>query len=200
MRGAVVVAVAAAAVIVPGAAQAQSPPRDSVIGAGHVLSTDFIVSVQAGPNGENPTGFGTLSGFVNGNVIPTCLNVSGNTAVDGWRFVDGPTVGQGFISEVHDNGSPVNGVPVDTTIYNGYLPTAPTSCPAPGDPPPSGFTSVGAGPLTSGDVTVTDAPALPTRKDQCKNGGWRTFGVFKNQGDCVSFVATKGKNQPAGTG
>jgi hypothetical protein len=41
------------------------------------------------------------------------------------------------------------------------------------------------------------APPLPTSKDQCKNGGWRTYGVFKNQGDCVSFVATRGKNQPA---
>jgi hypothetical protein len=32
--------------------------------------------------------------------------------------------------------------------------------------------------------------------DQCKNGGWTTYGVFKNQGDCVSFVATKGENPP----
>jgi hypothetical protein len=38
---------------------------------------------------------------------------------------------------------------------------------------------------------------LPTSKDQCKNGGWKTFGVFKNQGDCVSFVASKGKNPPS---
>lgn len=38
---------------------------------------------------------------------------------------------------------------------------------------------------------------LPTNVDQCKNGGWRAFGVFKNQGDCVSFVATGGKNPPA---
>jgi hypothetical protein len=38
---------------------------------------------------------------------------------------------------------------------------------------------------------------LPTSKEECKNGDWRTFGVFKNQGDCVSFVATKGKNPPA---
>jgi hypothetical protein len=28
------------------------------------------------------------------------------------------------------------------------------------------------------------------------NGGWQTFGIFKNQGDCVSFVATGGKNGP----
>lgn len=38
---------------------------------------------------------------------------------------------------------------------------------------------------------------LPTNKDQCKKDGWKTFGIFKNQGDCVSFVATGGKNPPA---
>jgi len=35
---------------------------------------------------------------------------------------------------------------------------------------------------------------LPTNKEECKNGGWQTYGVFKNQGDCVSFVATHGRN------
>jgi hypothetical protein len=35
----------------------------------------------------------------------------------------------------------------------------------------------------------------PTTKDECKNGGWRDFGTFKNQGDCVSFVATGGKQR-----
>ena len=50
--------------------------------------------------------------------------------------------------------------------------------------------------------SATDAGAayvfvsVPTQ-DQCKNGGWKTFGVFKNQGDCVSFVSTGGKNPPA---
>jgi hypothetical protein len=39
---------------------------------------------------------------------------------------------------------------------------------------------------------------LPTTKDQCKKGGWMDFGVFKNQGDCVSFVASGGENPPAG--
>jgi hypothetical protein len=44
------------------------------------------------------------------------------------------------------------------------------------------------------------AAATPTSKDQCKNGGWKTFTdpAFKNQGDCVSFVATGGKNPPNG--
>jgi hypothetical protein len=38
---------------------------------------------------------------------------------------------------------------------------------------------------------------IPFSKSDCKKGGWQEFGVFKNQGDCVSFVATGGKNPPA---
>jgi hypothetical protein len=37
---------------------------------------------------------------------------------------------------------------------------------------------------------------LPTSADQCKKGGWRDFPAFNNQGDCVSFLATHGKNEP----
>jgi hypothetical protein len=67
-----------------------------------------------------------------------------------------------------------------------------TSCPAPGIQP-------AALPILSGDLAVTDAQPFPTSKDECLRGGWRSFAVFKNQGDCVSFVATKRKNQPANT-
>jgi hypothetical protein len=42
-------------------------------------------------------------------------------------------------------------------------------------------------------------PLVPTTKNQCKNGGWQTFAIFKNQGDCVSFVATGGRNRPTGS-
>ena len=47
-----------------------------------------------------------------------------------------------------------------------------------------------------GDVCDTPDPGLPSSMDECKNGGWRGFAVFRNQGDCVSFVATGGKNGP----
>lgn len=48
-------------------------------------------------------------------------------------------------------------------------------------------------------VTITYTP-LPTSTDQCKNGGWQNLGgLFKDQGDCVSFVATGGKNPPSGS-
>ncbi|GAB3242735.1 thrombospondin type 3 repeat-containing protein [Nocardioides dilutus] len=52
-----------------------------------------------------------------------------------------------------------------------------------------------------GTGTACDTPEKPTTKDQCKNGGWASFNgiyTFKNQGDCVSFVATGGKNAPKG--
>ena len=40
----------------------------------------------------------------------------------------------------------------------------------------------------------------PTSLGQCMKGGWQTFNnpTFKNQGDCVSFVVTHGKNGPNG--
>lgn len=39
--------------------------------------------------------------------------------------------------------------------------------------------------------------SITNSTDQCKSGGWQSFGVFKNQGDCVSWLATGGKNPPA---
>jgi hypothetical protein len=34
----------------------------------------------------------------------------------------------------------------------------------------------------------TYVAAVPTTKDDCKDGGWASFGMFKNQGDCVVYV------------
>lgn len=44
----------------------------------------------------------------------------------------------------------------------------------------------------------TFEPPVPTSKDECKKGGWMNMAndegnPFKNQGDCVSFVASGGK-------
>jgi hypothetical protein len=44
------------------------------------------------------------------------------------------------------------------------------------------------------DLTEPESE-LPTTKAQCKDKGFEDFG-FKNQGDCVAFVATGGKNEP----
>lgn len=49
-------------------------------------------------------------------------------------------------------------------------------------------------PFTGSEDGTINVP--PTSKDQCKDGGWMTFTnpSFKNQGDCVSYVATNGGN------
>jgi hypothetical protein len=55
-------------------------------------------------------------------------------------------------------------------------------------------------------VTINPPPppptTIPTNADQCKHGGWQGLTdangtLFKNQGDCVSFVATGGANLAA---
>jgi hypothetical protein len=38
-------------------------------------------------------------------------------------------------------------------------------------------------------VAVNPPIRIPTSKDQCKHGGWRTFTQFKNRGQCVAFLA-----------
>lgn len=50
------------------------------------------------------------------------------------------------------------------------------------------------------DNSRLDAPVgPPTSKAECKKGGWEQFNnpTFKNQGDCVSYVATGGRNAAA---
>lgn len=52
------------------------------------------------------------------------------------------------------------------------------------------------------NLTLMTGPiplAIPTAKDQCLNNGWKSYvdaqnHSFKNQGDCVSYISTKGKN------
>jgi hypothetical protein len=68
---------------------------------------------------------------------------------------------------------------------------------------PSGQTSTTQGPTTTtttqpAPTTTTIAANRPGSKEDCKRGGWANYGVFKNQGDCVSFVATGGANPPDG--
>lgn len=67
--------------------------------------------------------------------------------------------------------------------------------------PDDGITSVTIGLTTPSavyDFFIDDVQftAFPISTSECKNGGWEAYGVFKNQGDCVSYVATQGKNEP----
>ena len=174
----------AVVLFVPASAAGQAPGQDSVVGSGvgnvPQLPIPFDIDAHSGPSGENPTGtvrfvsepFGVR---IEGSV--TCLRVSGNRAVIGITAAGTP-----LFVDVTDGTPDLIGV---------VFPGVAGPCPAPGIQP-------SAPPILSGDIVVTDAQPFPTSKDECKNGGWRNFGVFKNQGDCVSFVATGGKNPPAG--
>ena len=42
----------------------------------------------------------------------------------------------------------------------------------------------------SSTVSTTVNPQMPSTKNDCKDGGWHAYGIFKNGGDCVSYVAT----------
>jgi hypothetical protein len=173
----VVIAVAISVVLaIPGGAVAQVPGQDSVIGSGTANGFSFEIEARSGPAGESPTGFVSFESpeflFFEGPV--TCLSVDGNHARINVGTSQYGTVGL----EVTDlpAGDLMRGIPV----------TSGTTCATPIG------TAVDFN-ITSGDIVVSDAPRLPTSKGQCKNGGWRSYGVFKNQGDCVSFVATNDK-------
>jgi hypothetical protein len=173
----------------PAAAGAQAPTQDSVTGIGVALRPDsgfvagFAISASSGPSGENPTGnvLFTQGRFAYFGGPVTCLAVNANVATmnldtDGFAGI--------VTLEVTDS-------PTGDLMRVAMANRAPGDCSALG-------TAIDLR-VTSGDVTVVDAQRLPTSKDQCKNGGWRSYGIFKNEGGCVSFVATGGRSPSAGT-
>jgi hypothetical protein len=220
-RLAAVATVAIGVFMLPSAAGGQSPPtEDSVVGgamtdqsAPFQIAYYYFADARSGPNGENPTGtlgWGCLQCPTATPRFPfdvTCLNVVGNKAIIGY-LTRRDRLSGGFlipgVAVVEDNGPPRQGVLVDRFGFShdtSHLPAdGPpiTSCPPSiaEDVPLSTEHFLQPGPLF-GDFVVTDSHALPTSKHECKNGGWKSFGVFKNQGDCVSFVTTSGKNPPA---
>jgi hypothetical protein len=193
---------------------AQAPDEDSVAGRlfAESLGLIFTVDARGGPSGENPTG--TVQWASGGGAglgwsgTVTCLAVSEKTAVIGFSGTHDPRFEEplhpvaGLIRVVDGGGvesgqdrfewaevlGPGGGAPIP----------GPTDCSSfPSSFPPSLFSPPGGAVNEFGDIVVTDTKAVPTRKDHCKNGGWRSYGVFKNQGDCVSYVATGGRNPPA---
>ena len=168
-----------AAMAIPTSSGAQAPAQDSVIGtSGGFCCPTYEIQAVSGPSGENPTGsfrwFAFRGGSLDASV--TCLFVTGNRAI--------ASVGFGLFF-VEDN----DGAGSDRYAFGVTIPEPAPSC-VREFPSSSALQPVAFG----GEFEVVDAPPLPTSKDQCKNGGWRTYGVFNNQGDCVSFV---GKNSPA---
>ena len=179
----------------PSVASGQSPTSDSVVGT-LTFPTPLVgpeqetYEVASGPNGEQAGGEVVVAlvdhpgTFLTFEV--TCLAVSGNRAVMG-MFRPDPIIGDTALYRLIVDGGPGRPDAVGVTAAAGR-PTACATIPIEVDP--------SLQPVT-GDAVVTNASALPTVTAQCKRGGWRTYNVFKNQGDCVSYLATKRKNPPS---
>jgi hypothetical protein len=200
-------AAVAAVLVLATPAFAQAPTGDSAIGTVFDSSGNAgRVDAHSGHSGENPTGT-ALFGTPDSPLAPrwdldvTCLSVTGHTAIVGFTgTLFDPLIGfgeafptAGLILAV-DGGGPDSGL--DSLEFS--------SVEGPGGGPPiPGPTTCSSypgafpgprGPLHNdqGDLVVVDAAALPTSKDQCKDGGWRQWDRFRNQGECVSFVARGG--------
>jgi hypothetical protein len=146
--------------------------------------------------------------FTNGvltNLEVTFHIDSTSADVDGRKFIEAPT----------GSGNCEGDVGTFTSHVNGFVPYEAIIRPATG----GAFADEGlaqlavfgvtaASPLvaeveaTVGAVSETfrsdlalARPLLPDAKEQCKDQGFLIFG-FENQGDCVSWVTTNGKNEP----
>ena len=211
--------------VAPGAAEAQTAGQDSVTGTALACrqlpfgcssgppgdSGAYIrltADARSGPSGESPSGTMTwderfLGGFAHSITQVSCLSVSDNVAIIGVSGTRTVLISAGSFDisiagliRITDAGGPDSALDSFEFDISEKFPSQPPL------PPPTDCTAFPTGLLANmndqGDLVVTDARPLPASKDQCKNGGWQNFGVFKNQGDCVSFVATKDKHPPAG--
>jgi opacity protein-like surface antigen len=161
------------------------------------------------------SGNGVLTGSTEGGApFPTVAGMTATFALPtnlaGAYFSDTAPLGNYTVTARDADGNVLE----TQVILATQLPTAPT-CTIDGCGVWVGFTrseaditSITFGPSSAaGDAFAIDdvrfnADVSPVTADDCKKGGWELFHVdgvtFKNQGDCVSFVATAGKNQPAG--
>ena len=158
--------------VLQAAPQIATQVNDASIMLGETFTDTATVT---GPPGA-PTPTGTVNFFVYGPNDATCAGPGVPSSLNP------PLTGGAATSDTYSPGAGTYRV---IAVYSGDANYAPTSG-ACNDP---------------NETVVVEAPPpppTPTTREQCMNGGWRTYGVFKNQGDCVSFVATKGKNPPAG--
>jgi hypothetical protein len=181
-----------AALLIPASAGAATPPSASGTGTAGPWTFDFTATGDASalsPQGGPATGFATVShatlGTFSGPVYCLSMSVDARSANIGVETAAGPM--DLFVFDSKGFVDPITGVAQLDNFAAG--PALPFPCATIGDESYR---------LDSGDIVVSAGFPGPTSKDECKHGGWRDFGVFKNQGDCVSFVATKGKNPPAG--
>ena len=138
-------------------AGAVEPPAISARGDGTTDGAffDFTFDVAAGPNGENPTGNVSLNVLGGAYIIsgpPTCLVISGRTAIIGMR---GQGTGglRGVVITAVDNGGPDSGLDSFDAFPSFEEDPHPITC-VPQEP------SGGTTQVVSGDIVVNPLPTL----------------------------------------
>jgi hypothetical protein len=78
----------------------------------------------------------------------------------------------------------------EVAVVEGTIDLAQASAPASGVEVAQGTTGTvaGANPPEGHKRKFPTCDSPPVSVDQCKNGGWKQFNCFKNQGQCISFV------------
>ena len=164
-------------------------------------SIDWIGTYWTASNGSRSI---DLNGFDAGAISQTLTTTIGNTYVVNFDLSGNP-VGLPTTKTLNVNatGGPTTGYTFDTlaagntqtdmkwvlSAYS-FLATSATSVLT--------FTSTVAGEFGPALDNVVVTEVVPVKND-CKDGGWVSMidnqgNSFKNQGDCVSYFATKGKN------
>ena len=157
----------------------------------------YTFDAHSGAAGQAPSGTVT---FATGERLGlqldpgsvSCLKATGDRASIGVNF-------EGFLSEPHAaviyvedlGGEGQDKIAVEDLPAGA---TAPSLCPA---VRPPGLPLQPTYPVNFADwhITVIDTPAVPATTMQCTNGGWQAFGIFKNQGECVSFVRHQARQE-----
>ena len=146
--------------------------------------TGLVTSMPYATAGSCDGWFG-VQGVSNVDLTGTPFIVDDVFTVGGWDARGSANSGVVFTFGGQMVPIAVQGAVVNTTGGGGCGATSP-KFPAGGINTDGGFDLQLA--FTGGPVSVD--------KDRCKNGGWKDFGWFRNQGDCVSWFATDGRNAP----
>lgn len=178
----------------------------------------FIDGVQATAANANSAAFPMLTSFLS-SVYGSVVDAPFTLSPTGWGASDAPyeasyvggaagddysahevTAGNNVVGASCSDGQPfaLSGYTTGDTLANAQAATLSTATPS--------FANLQKDEYMIVWNTKCVAPPVsnvPTSKDQCMNNGWKSLvdgngKSFKNQGDCVSFVATKGKNTAAG--